>query len=233
MENIREIRSFVRRNSRTTDAQRRALQHFWSQYGIDYQEQILDLNAEFQRTAPKHIEIGFGRGDALHYFACHYPECDFLGIDIHLPGAGRLLQQLSDDALSNVRVMTEDAVKILTHCIAPNSIERFYVLFPDPWPKKRHLKRRLIQADFVALIASRLKVNGEFYLATDWEDYAYQMLNVLEANACFQNKLAPRCFLPRWRVDRPLTKFEQRGQRLGHGVWDLCYVKREKNWVEK
>ncbi len=220
------VRSFVRRNSRTTDAQKRALSQLWAQYGLNLTEQPLDLNAAFGRDAEKHLEIGFGRGDALRYFAQQFPQHDYIGIDIHLPGAGTLLRQLDDDGSYNVRIFTEDAIKVLTQSIAPHSLDRVYVLFPDPWHKKRHHKRRLVQTPFVDLIASRLKIGGEFHLATDWEHYAWQMLETIEPHPDFRNLMGPRCFTPRNRVDRPITKFEQRGHCLGHSVWDLRYVRR-------
>ncbi|EIJ42725.1 tRNA (guanine-N(7)-)-methyltransferase [Beggiatoa alba B18LD] len=225
MQSPSHIRSFVRRNGRMTPSQQLAYTDLWSHYGIE-PDGVLDLNAIFARTQPKHLEIGFGMGDALIAMAQQHPDVDYIGIDVHLPGFGKVLKQIEAEQLSNIRLINGDAVLLLQHHLAIASLDAVYLFFPDPWHKKRHNKRRLVQPDFVELLASRLKVGGLFHLATDWQDYAEQMLQVVEACPHFQNLTAPNSYAPR-PADRPLTKFELRGQRHGHGVWDLRYQKIE------
>lgn len=220
-ENLRNIRSFVRRNGRITAAQQRALDTLWTQYVIAPQEN-LDLNQLFGRDAQKHLEIGFGRGESLLTMAHLHPENDYLGIEVHLPGVGHVLNEAAKLGLTNVRVICVDAVEVLEKYFLDNSLYCVSIFFPDPWHKARHHKRRLIQEPFLALLARRIKPNGYLQLATDWEDYAQQMLQLLEHTTEFVNCVAPGNFAPRCE-ERPLTKFERRGQRLGHGVWDLCY----------
>jgi tRNA (guanine-N7-)-methyltransferase len=220
------IRSFVRRRGRITAGQQRALDTLWPHYGVDT-DKMLDLNALFGRPAEKHLEIGFGSGDALVTMAKAHPEHDYLGIDIYRPGIGHLLLQIEAAELTNVRVICADAVEILQHQLPPHSLDAVYLFFPDPWPKKRHQKRRLVEPDFVKLLAQRIKSGGYLQLATDWENYAEQMLEVLEAAPEFINRVAGGGFAPR-PPERPLTKFEQRGLRLGHRVWDLVYLRRDR-----
>jgi tRNA (guanine-N7-)-methyltransferase len=220
------IRSFVRRRGRITAGQQRALDTLWPHYGVDT-DKMLDLNALFGRPAEKHLEIGFGSGDALVTMAKAHPEHDYLGIDIYRPGIGHLLLQIEAAELTNVRVICADAVEILQHQLAPHSLDAVYLFFPDPWPKKRHQKRRLVEPDFVKLLAQRIKSGGYLQLATDWENYAEQMLEILEAAPEFINRVAGGGFAPR-PPERPLTKFEQRGLRLGHRVWDLVYLRRDR-----
>jgi tRNA (guanine-N7-)-methyltransferase len=220
-ENLRNIRSFVRRNGRITAAQQRALDTLWSQYVIEPQEN-LDLNQLFERDAQKYLEIGFGRGESLLAMAHRHPEHDYLGIEVHLPGVGHILNEAAKLGLTNVRVICVDAVEVLEKYFLDNSLDCTYIFFPDPWHKARHHKRRLIQEPFLALLARRIKPDGYLKLATDWEDYAQQMLQLLERTTEFVNCVAPGNFAPRCE-ERPLTKFERRGQRLGHSVWDLCY----------
>ncbi|OOG23977.1 tRNA (guanosine(46)-N7)-methyltransferase TrmB [Thioalkalivibrio denitrificans] len=220
----RPIRSFVRREGRLTPGQQRALETLWPRYGIDFSEEPLDLAAIFGRSAPVTLEIGFGNGESLAQMAEAAPERDFLGIEVHRPGVGRLLARIEALGLTNLRVMCHDAVEVLEHRIAPGCLDTVQIFFPDPWHKKRHHKRRLIQPAFVALLATRLRSGGTLHLATDWEDYARHMLDVLNASPEFRNTADG--FAPR-PPHRPLTKFEQRGQTRGHGVWDLIFMKVE------
>lgn len=218
------IRSFVRRSGRVTLAQQRALETLWPQYGVTASKNRLNLEELFGRTAAKHLEIGFGMGDTLIDMAKTHPENDYLGIDVYRPGVGRLLLQLEAQQLTNVRVFCADAVEVLQYQLAIASLDSVYVFFPDPWPKKRHHKRRLVQAEFVKLLAQRLKSGGYLYLATDCQDYAEQMLAVLESSGDFINSVATNEFAPlALPIERPLTKFEQRGLRLGNQVWNLLY----------
>jgi len=219
----RPIRSFVIRAGRLTDSQRLALRQHWDEYVFDYKSGVLDLDAVFPRPAPVNLEIGFGMGDSLLAMARENPASNFLGIEVHKPGIGKLLNGLAREQIDNVRILCRDAREVLQNCIVPNSLARVLLLFPDPWPKKKHHKRRLVQPDFVELVASRLQPAGRFHLATDWENYAEQMLEVLEANSALKNTQGPGRF---WsNPDRPETKFERRGQRLGHEVRDLLYEK--------
>lgn len=219
----RPIRSYVIRGGRLTDSQSKAIARYWQDYVIEYRVQILDLSALFPQQAPLTVEIGFGMGDSLLEMAAAAPQQNFLGIEVHKPGVGKLLHGLADRQLTNLRVMCHDAKEVVEHCLAPDSVQRFLVFFPDPWHKKRHNKRRIIQPAFVSLLASRLQPGGTLHLATDWQPYAEHMLEVLEASSEFSNANGPNQFWP--DPDRPETKFERRGQRLGHGVWDLLYEK--------
>lgn len=218
----RHVRSFVVRAGRLTQAQSRALDELWPRFGMEYSPKPLDSNDVFGRQAPLLLEIGFGAGEALLAFAQQHPDIDCIGIEVHPPGIGHLLLGVEHAGLSNVRVIAHDAVEVLERMIAPESIDAIHVFFPDPWPKKRHHKRRLIQPAFVALLTRVLKRNGDLRLATDWEHYAMQMRAVLEACPALHNVYGATNFAPR-AVERPLTRFERRGQRLGHQVWDLHY----------
>jgi tRNA (guanine-N7-)-methyltransferase len=225
-EQPRRIRSFVVRAGRATAAQERALEEFWPPFGIEMPgietpERELDLDRAFGRSAPRMMEIGFGAGEALLAFAGAHPEFDCLGVEVHRPGVGRLLLRAHADGLGNLKVVCHDAVELAQRSLAPASLDLIHIFFPDPWPKKRHHKRRLIQPEFVALLARVLKPKGILRLATDWENYAMQMREVIDADVHFRNSSADG-FAPR-TDERPLTRFEQRGQRLGHGVWDLAY----------
>ena len=221
----RHVRSFVLRAGRLTQAQARALDVLWPLYGAEFSSTPLDLDAIFQRRAPRALEIGFGAGEALLAFAHEHREYDCLGIEVHPPGVGHLLLGVEREQLTNVRVIAHDAVEVLAQALPPQSIDLIHIFFPDPWPKKRHHKRRLIQPVFVRLLERALSVTGEVRLATDWEDYAMQMRAVFEDTATFENVHGAHAFAPRADV-RPLTRFEVRGQRLGHGVWDLHYRRR-------
>jgi len=217
----RKIRSFVRREGRITAGQQRALHDLWPRYGLAA-DQPLDLATIFGRRAPCTLEIGFGNGDALATMAGQQTDTDFIGIEVHRPGVGRLLQQLDEHELSNVRVMREDAVQLLTSCFPDNSLDRLLLFFPDPWHKKRHHKRRIVQPAFIELLARKIKPGGILHMATDWEDYARHMLEVMGESAAFRNCAGSGNYSPQPDY-RPVTKFERRGQRLGHGVWDLLF----------
>lgn len=219
----RGIRSFARRRGRVTRAQRRALDAHWERYGVEAGG-LLDLAALFGRAAPRVLEIGFGMGDALLALATAEPASDFLGIEVYEAGVGRLLAGAAAADLGNLRVIQDDAVEVLEQRIAPASLDAVLVYFPDPWPKKRHHKRRIVQPAFAALVATRLAPAGRFELATDWEQYAEHMLEVLDSTPGLRNTCGPGAFAPR-PGHRPRTKFEARGERLGHGVWDLIYVR--------
>jgi tRNA (guanine-N7-)-methyltransferase len=218
----RPIRSFVMRAGRMTSGQSRALEDLWPRHGVEYSSSALDLAALFGRESPRTLEIGFGNGEHLADLAASHPERDYFGIEVHRPGVGHLLMLAESRGLSNLRVSEHDAVEVLSQQLSAESLDEVLVLFPDPWHKKRHHKRRLIQPPFVELIASRLKPGGVFRLATDWEEYAHQMLEVLGASASFTNLSASGDWMPR-PEERAPTRFEKRGARLGHGVWDLAF----------
>jgi len=218
----RAIRSYVLRQGRLTDAQRRASAELLPRFGIPYSREPLDLDRVFGRAAPKILEIGFGMGETTARIAASHPGNDYLGIEVHAPGVGSLLQRIAAPGLSNVRIIQHDAVEVLESMIAQACLDGVHVFFPDPWPKKRHHKRRLIQPPFVALLASRMKQGAYVHVATDWEDYAQQIMEVLSIEPLLANTAdgyAPR------PGQRPLTKFEDRGLKLGHGVWDLVFLR--------
>ena len=222
----RAIRSFVLRSGRVTEAQQRALEALWPKFGIEFAPQPLDLDALFTRRAPRVVEIGFGNGDNLLALARAHPERDYLGIEVHRAGVGRLLMGVQAESLTNLRIVCHDAVEVLERQLPARSIDELLILFPDPWPKKRHHKRRLIQSDFAALAASRLAPGGVLRLATDWEPYARHMLEVLAACPQLRNDDPTGAFSP--RAERVLTRFEKRGERLGHDVWDLTFRSQER-----
>ena len=219
----RAIRSFVVRGGRTTEAQSRALRELWPRYGLEFAPQQLDLDAVFNRAAPRVLEIGFGNGEHLASLAAAHPTRDYLGVEVHPPGVGRLLLTLEARQLTNVRVICHDAVEVLEAQIAPASLDEVLILFPDPWHKKRHHKRRLIQPAFAACVAERLKAAGVLHIATDWEPYAEHIRQVLEG--CPALESVPSEVLPAGEARSP-TRFEQRGVRLGHAVSDLRYRRR-------
>lgn len=221
----RRIRSFVRREGRLTPGQQRALDKWLPEFGLPAGEGEFDFEALFGRKAPTVLEIGFGNGDTLFELAQRHPEWNFIGLEVHRPGVGHLLKQVGEAGLTNVRVGDDDAVEVLRHRIPAQSLHRVLLYFPDPWPKKRHHKRRIVQADFTQLVASRLAPGGEFHLATDWEPYAEWMHDVLQAESALENTAADGGFVPR-PDERPETKFERRGHRLGHDTWDLVYRRR-------
>lgn len=219
---MRRIRSFVLRQGRFTPAQQRAFSEHGARYGLSVEDGALDAARVFGRRAPLVLEIGFGNGEQLLWSAQHEPERDFVGIEVHRPGVGRLMNALAARNVHNVRLYNTDAVAVLERCIAPRALAEARIYFPDPWPKKRQQKRRLVQAEFAALLASRTAPNGVLHLATDWADYAGQMAAVLDASADWRNRAGAARFVerPPWRIE---THFEKRGRRLGHGVWDLLY----------
>ncbi|NTV95384.1 MAG: tRNA (guanosine(46)-N7)-methyltransferase TrmB [Thiobacillus sp.] len=218
----RSVRSFVLRAGRMGTGQARALEEYGPRFLIPYAPAPLDLDAAFGRAAAKVLEIGFGMGDSTATIAASQPGTDYLGVEVHTPGVGALLKRIGEGNLGNIRIVQHDAVEVLDHMIADASLDGIHVFFPDPWPKKKHHKRRLIQPAFVAKLASKLKPGGYLHLATDWEDYAGQMLEVLSDEAMLSN--TAKDFSPRPDY-RPLTKFEKRGLRLGHGVWDLIFTR--------
>jgi tRNA (guanine-N7-)-methyltransferase len=226
MHTQRRIRSFVLRAGRTTAAQERALSELWPAYGIDLKETPLDLAAVFGREAPRCLEIGFGAGEVIAALAEGNPHIDYLGIEVHRSGVGRLLLRAQHAALKNLRLICSDAVDVLRDHVADASLNEILVFFPDPWHKKRHHKRRLIEASFVSLAAAKLRGGGTFRLATDWQEYADQMLAVCNADPALESLSSDSRYVPRPQF-RPPTRFERRGERLGHGVWDLAYAKRE------
>jgi tRNA (guanine-N7-)-methyltransferase len=221
---LRRIRSFVLREGRMTDAQQRAFDAYWSRFGVDVTDAAVDLDTLFGRRAPHVLEIGFGNGEALAWASEHDAQRDFIGIEVHGPGVGRLMNALAARDARNVRVFRHDAVEVLERVIAPGVLDEVRIWFPDPWHKKRHNKRRLIQPEFVALLASRMAPGGLLHLATDWQAYAEHMLAVMEAAPGWRNDVAPGQYAvkPAWRIE---THFERRGLNLGHGVWDLLYRK--------
>lgn len=221
---LRAIRSFVLRTGRMTKGQESAYEQFWPLAGLSLADGPLDSAACFGRAAPLVFEIGFGMGQSLVEMAAAAPDTDFIGVEVHKPGVGRLLMAMGEQQLTNLRVYCDDAVEVLARCIADESLDRVQVYFPDPWHKKKHHKRRLIQPTFVQQLRKKLKPGGVLHLATDWEHYAEHMLEVMSAAEGFQNKAGAGEYSPRPDY-RPLTKFEQRGQRLGHGVWDLLFEK--------
>ncbi len=219
----RPIRSYVIRGGRLTDSQRKAIDELWSVYVIDYRADLLDLETLYGRSAPLTVEIGFGMGDSLLEMAAASPEQNFLGIEVHRPGVGKLLHGIEQRGISNLRIMCHDAKDIIANCLKAESVQRFLIFFPDPWHKKRHNKRRIVQPEFVARLGELLCAGGRLHLATDWQHYAEHMLEVLEADPVLVNSNGAGAF---WDdPERPETKFERRGQRLGHGVWDLLYHK--------
>lgn len=219
-EQHRPIRSFVLRQGRMSNAQTRALETLLPRWGIPYRESLLDLDAAFGRSAPKILEIGFGMGDSTAAIAAAHLQNDYLGIEVHGPGVGSLLNQIEALGLTNLRVVQHDAVEVLKHMIAPATLDGAHIFFPDPWHKKKHHKRRLIQPELVALLCDKLKPGGYLHAATDWQEYAEHILAVLAADPKLVNTAAAYAPKPDYR---PLTKFEQRGIKLGHGVWDIVF----------
>jgi len=221
-EHRRQIRSFVLRQGRVSKAQRRAHAELLPVYGVPFAPVPLDLDRLFGRSAPRILEIGFGMGETTATIAQEHPENDYLGIEVHTPGVGSLLKRIADLRLANLRIIQHDAVEVVQHMIAPDALDGVHVFFPDPWPKKRHHKRRLIQPGFVALLASRMKPGARVHACTDWEEYARQMLEVLSAEPALRNTAPGYASRPE---ARPETKFERRGLALGHRVWDLVFIK--------
>jgi tRNA (guanine-N7-)-methyltransferase len=216
----RHIRSYVLRQGRVSPAQQRACETLLPRFGITYTAQPLDLEQAFGRRAPKILEIGFGMGDSTAAIALAHPENDYLALEVHTPGVGNLLKLIEAQRISNIRIMQHDAVEVLRDMIQPNALDGVHIFFPDPWHKARHNKRRLIQAPFITQLVTKLKPGGYIHVATDWQDYAEQVLAVLTAEPLLENTAPGYAPRPGYR---PLTKFEQRGIRLGHGVWDMVF----------
>ncbi len=219
---MRKVRSFVLREGRLTVGQRHALETLWPRYGLERAGGQLEPEAVFGRDAPRVLEIGYGMGHSLATMAAAAPEQDFIGVEVHRPGVGALLMEIEEQRLSNLRSYCDDAVDILTLCIPDHSLSRVQLYFPDPWHKKKHHKRRIVQPEWVALVRGKLKEGGTLHMATDWEDYAQHMMTVMNQAPGFRNLAGTGQFSerPAWR---PETKFERRGERLGHGVWDLLF----------
>ena len=224
MQAQRHIQSFVLRAGRMTPAQERALTELWPSYGVDLGDDPLDLEAIFGRRAPRCLEIGFGAGEVIGSLAENHPHIDYVGIEVHRPGVGRLLLRAEQTKLRNLRVICRDAVEVLKDKLQNDSFDEILVFFPDPWHKKRHHKRRLIEPKFAASMAAKLRSGGMLRLATDWQAYAEQMLAVCNANPHLESLSADGTYVARPDF-RPLTRFERRGARLGLGVWDLAYTK--------
>jgi tRNA (guanine-N7-)-methyltransferase len=220
----RRIRSFVLRAGRVTAAQERALAELWPSFGVDFDGRPLDLDVLFGRRAPRCLEIGFGAGEVIGALAMAHPQSDHVGIEVHRAGVGRLLLHAQEQRLANLRIICHDAVEVLASSIADDSFDSILIFFPDPWHKKRHHKRRLIDAAFIATLAAKLKAGGVLRLATDWQAYAEQMLSVCNACQGLESLSADRTYVERPDF-RAATRFERRGARLGHGVWDLAYTK--------
>ena len=223
----RTVRSYVLRAGRVTEGQQRALDELWPVFGVETGDRVLDFAALFGNDRPVVMEIGFGDGEATWRMAESHPEENYLGIEVHKPGVGRLLLRIEEHGLQNVRIICDDAVDVLRSRVPEDSLDGVRIYFPDPWPKKRHHKRRIIQPSFVSLLAARMRSGGVLHLATDWEPYAEFMLEVMQQSPEFENlsQSGGYCARPEWR---PLTKFEQRGERLGHKVADLLYRRRER-----
>lgn len=221
---LRTVRSFVRRQGRKSVPQQAALARLWPRFGIEMNGTPLDLDALFARRAPRLLEIGFGMGASLAQMAASAPEQDFLGIEVHRPGIGNLLLEIEQRALNNLRIINGDAVEILERHIPDETFDGVMLFFPDPWPKTRHHKRRIVQTPFVDLLARKITPGGRFHMATDWEHYAQHMMSVMSARSDFINAHGAGNYAPRPDY-RPLTKFESRGLRLGHGVWDLIFTR--------
>ncbi|MTD37257.1 tRNA (guanosine(46)-N7)-methyltransferase TrmB [Erwinia sp. CPCC 100877] len=219
---MRRIRSFVRRQGRLTKAQQHALEHYWPEMGVEFNAEPLDMGALFGNEGPVTLEIGFGMGASLVTMAEACPGQNFLGIEVHSPGVGACLSSAHDAGLKNLRVMCHDAVEVLETMIPDNSLNMVQLFFPDPWHKARHNKRRIVQVPFAEMVKRKLKLGGVFHMATDWEAYAEHMLEVMTSIEGYRNQSETGDYVPRPQT-RPVTKFEQRGHRLGHGVWDLMF----------
>lgn len=219
----REIKSYVVRGGRLTPSQQKAMEQYWPLCGLERQNGRLDTTAVFGNKQPLVFEIGFGMGESLVQMAKAHPHQNYIGVDVHPPGIGTILRSIAEHQLKNVRVYQDDAKLILSECIPDKSLDRVQIYFPDPWHKKRHHKRRLIQPEFMGQLLPKLKPGGIIHLATDWQDYAEQMLEVLSAIPDLENCAGAGNYST--EHERPITKFEMRGERLGHGVWDLLFKK--------
>lgn len=221
---LRSIRSFVRRQGRLTKGQQTAMDNYWPQMGIEFADSFINFDELFGNASPVVLEIGFGMGASLVEMATHNPEMNYLGIEVHLPGVGACLADAHEANCHNLRLMCHDAIEVLNCMIPDESLERVQLFFPDPWQKARHHKRRIVQVPFAQLIQQKLKTGGVFHMATDWQNYAEHMLDVMQSVEGYRNLAKDNLYVERPDF-RPLTKFEQRGHRLGHGVWDLMFEK--------
>ena len=224
VEHPRTIKSYVVRSGRMTPGQEKAYQENWSQFGVEADGRMLDFQQLYGRNAPVILEIGFGMGDSLFEMAVNNPHNNYLGIEVHKPGVGRLLGNIKKQALTNLKVMKSDAVEVLSKQIPDESLSAVYLFFPDPWHKTRHHKRRIVQDDFIQLVRQKLQPGGQFHMATDWQNYAEHMLEHMQRAEGFENASTDGTYIPRPDY-RPITKFERRGERLGHGVWDILFTK--------
>lgn len=222
---IRRIKSYVKREGRMTKGQARAMEEYWPTMGLTHEQGMIDMAEVFGRSAPVVLEIGFGMGKSLVEMAAAEQDKNFIGVEVHGPGVGACLLSAEEQSVKNLRVYEHDAVEVLADCIPDESLDRVQLYFPDPWHKKRHHKRRIVQPEFIEAIRKKLKPGGLFHMATDWEHYAEHMLVEMNEAPGFTNT-AEQDFVPRPDF-RPLTKFEARGQRLGHGVWDLIFARSE------
>lgn len=220
----RRLRSFVRRQGRLTEGQNRALEQYWAGYGLTLDAGLLNFQEIFGNDGDVILEIGFGDGASLLEMASQSPEKNFIGIEVHRPGVGKLINDAHRAGIDNLRVFCEDAIEVLAKCIADHSLAGVQLYFPDPWHKKRHNKRRIVQVPFVMSLHRKLRQGGYFHMATDWEPYAEHMMDVMTSCEGYTNKEGLGQFAPRPSY-RPVTKFEKRGERLGHGVWDLIFTK--------
>ena len=226
MSHPRNIRSFVRRTGRTTLGQAKAFTDVGPRFLLPYSGELMDSQAVYQRAAPTILEIGFGMGEATAHIAALMPEKNFLCCEVHTPGVGALLKRIDEQTLSNIRILQHDAVEVIDHMLALDSLDGAHIFFPDPWHKKKHNKRRLIQAPLIAKLAARLKPGGYLHCATDWQPYAEQILEVLSAEPLLKNTAdAANGGYAAKPAYRPLTKFENRGIKLGHGVWDIVFTR--------
>lgn len=222
----RAIKSFVMRSGRMTEGQQRGLDQGWPKFGLEPAAGLQDFDQLFGRRAPRTFEIGFGMGQATLEMAAAAPDEDFIGVEVHRPGVGALLNGMLTQNLSNIRVYSWDAIEVLRDCVADASLDRVLLFFPDPWHKARHHKRRIVQPAWAQLVRQKLKVGGVLHMATDWEAYAEHMLEVMNAEPGYRNLAEDGRYVPR-PPERPVTKFERRGERLGHGVWDLKFQRVE------
>jgi len=221
---MRKIKSFVRREGRLTPGQEKGLTTQWPLYGLSLTDGALDIEKTFGRhAAPTVLEIGFGMGRSLAEMAANAPEKNFIGIEVHTPGVGSLLAAIEKNGLTNIRIYQDDAVHVLNECIPDNSLAIVQIFFPDPWPKKKHHKRRLIQVSFIELLKRKLQIGGKLHFATDWQNYAEQMVEVMNQVTGFENEAGDQVFSERPSY-RPLTKFEERGHHLGHQTWELLFI---------
>ena len=220
---LRKIQSFVRRSGRISKAQSIGLNELWHDYGVDLNEKKLDFNKLFLSKNNVTLEVGFGNGDSLLEMAIDQPNQNFLGIEVYEAGVGRLINEANKNKLSNLKIIKDDAVEVLTNNILDNSISHFQLFFPDPWHKKKHHKRRIVQISFLDLLSNKLKKDGIVHIATDWENYAEHIMELLESHSHFKNCAGDHMYSLRPK-NRPLTKFENRGQKLGHGVWDIIFT---------